>query len=181
MTSVPVTRLVALDDVPELTALLVANREFLAPWEPRRDDAWFTEHTQRRVVTDALVAHVDGRALEHVILDGDAIAGRIRLSGIVRGAFQSSPMGYWVAQSANGRGLATAAVAELLGIAFDELGLHRVQAETLAHNTASQKVLQRNGFERIGLAPAYLRIAGRWQDHLLWQRLAPRSESAPDG
>lgn len=167
-----VTRPLSVDDVPELTAVLVRERAFMAPWEPSRDDAYFTEDAQRRLVTEMLVAQVDGRALEHVILDGDAIVGRIRLAGIVRGAFQSTPMGYWVAQGHNGRGLATAAVAEMLGIAFDELGLHRVQAETLEHNVASQKVLERNGFERIGLAPAYLRIAGRWQDHILWQRLA---------
>ncbi len=48
-----------------------------------------------------------------------------------------------------------------------------MQAETLLHNTGSQRVLERNGFERIGLAPAYLRIAGSWQDHILFQVLNP--------
>jgi hypothetical protein len=32
-------------------------------------------------------------------------------------------------------------------------------------------VLLRNGFTRIGLAPAHLRIAGRRQDRLLFQRI----------
>jgi ribosomal-protein-alanine N-acetyltransferase len=32
-------------------------------------------------------------------------------------------------------------------------------------------VLTRTGFERIGVAPAYLNIAGRWQDHVLFQRI----------
>ena len=49
-------------------------------------------------------------------------------------------------------------------VAFGELGLHRLQAETLLDNVASQKVLERNGFVRIGMAPTYLKIAGRWQD-----------------
>ncbi|WP_313959774.1 GNAT family protein [Microbacterium paludicola] len=52
-----------------------------------------------------------------------------------------------------------------------ELGPHRVQAATLTHNTASQRVLVANGFIRIGAAARYLRIAGEWQDHLLFQRL----------
>lgn len=169
-----VTRPLSLDDVPELTALLVEQREFMSPWDPLRDDVYFTEEVQRRLVAESLTAQDDGRALEHVILDGGSIVGRIRLAGIVRGAFQSSPIGYWVAREHNGRGLATAAVAEMLGIAFGELGLHRVQAETLEHNVASQRVLARNGFEAIGLAPAYLQIAGRWQDHILWQRLTDR-------
>ena len=59
-----------------------------------------------------------------------------------------------------------------LDLAFGELGLHRVQAATLPHNAASQRVLTNNGFALIGVAPRYLRIAGRWQDHLLFQRLA---------
>jgi [ribosomal protein S5]-alanine N-acetyltransferase len=67
-----------------------------------------------------------------------------------------------------GRGLATAAVRDIVGVAFGELNLHRVQAETLLHNVRSQRVLKRNGFVRIGMAPAYLNIAGRWQDHVLY-------------
>jgi ribosomal-protein-alanine N-acetyltransferase len=55
--------------------------------------------------------------------------------------------------------------------ARDELRLHRLQAATLMHNTASQRTLIANGFERIGSAPKYLRIAGEWQDHFLFQRL----------
>jgi ribosomal-protein-alanine N-acetyltransferase len=61
----------------------------------------------------------------------------------------------------------------MVGIAFTRLGLHRVQAETLLDNIGSQRVLERNGFERIGMAPAYLRIAGRWQDMILFQVLNP--------
>ncbi|MBT2485945.1 hypothetical protein J7E28_14660 [Microbacterium sp. ISL-108] len=52
-----------------------------------------------------------------------------------------------------------------------QLKLHRLQAATLIHNTGSQAVLTANGFERIGHAPRYLRVAGEWQDHLLFQRL----------
>jgi ribosomal-protein-alanine N-acetyltransferase len=32
-------------------------------------------------------------------------------------------------------------------------------------------VLRRSGFTPIGVAPRYLRIAGEWQDHLLFQLL----------
>jgi len=69
----------------------------------------------------------------------------------------------------NCRGLASAAVRHIIQVAFGELGLHRIQAETLPHNVRSQRVLERTGFTRFGMAPAYLRIAGRWQDHIMWQ------------
>ena len=63
------------------------------------------------------------------------------------------------------------AVQAALAHARDDLGLHRVQAATLVHNTASQRVLAATGFTPIGRAERYLHIAGEWQDHLLFQRL----------
>ena len=100
--------------------------------------------------------------------------GDVGLSNVVRGSFQSASLGYWVDVDHQGRGIATAAVALAVDAGFAELGLHRVEAGTLRHNVASQAVLQRNGFVRIGVAPAYLHIAGRWQDHVLFQRVHDR-------
>ena len=57
-------------------------------------------------------------------------------------------------------------------ISFVELGLHRLQAATLVDNQPSRRVLEKNGFESIGLARRYLEIAGEWRDHLLFQRTA---------
>ncbi|WP_062463128.1 GNAT family N-acetyltransferase [Demequina soli] len=172
MTDTPRTRLIALDDAAELAGLVAANRAFMAPWDPIRSDVFYTEPGQRVVIAALLEEHAAGRALPHAILaDDGAIAGRITLAGIARGPFQSAGMGYWVAKELNGRGLATEAVARVTALAFGELGLHRVQAETLPHNLRSQGVLERNGFERYGYAPRYLRIAGEWQDHVMFQVL----------
>ncbi|MHA7984987.1 GNAT family N-acetyltransferase [Rathayibacter sp. CAU 1779] len=159
------------DDVA-LSRLVARNREFLAPWDPVRPAEYFTVDGQRAGIAAALERHQHGEALPLVVLDDEGeIAGRLTLSGIVRGAFQSCSMGYWLSEHQTGKGLATQAVQAAVEWAFEELELHRVQAETLAANTASQKVLVRAGFERYGLAPRYLKIAGMWQDHLLFQRL----------
>lgn len=165
-----------------LADLLSANRKFLAPLEPARADEYFTADGQRRVIRGILQEHSQGKSLPHVILDGAGeVAGRITLNSIVRGAFQSCSMGYWVDAAHNGRGLATAAVRSLTLTALEDLGLHRVQAEILPHNVASKRVLERNGFARYGTAPSYLKIAGHWQDHDLYQLLAAEAaqELAP--
>lgn len=168
------SRLVTLDDVPALTELMRVNREFLAPWEPVRAESHFTERGQREAVESALAGWARGTHLPHVILDeAGRVAGRINLNDIVRGAFLSGNLGYWLAAEHTGRGLATSAVRHVIEVAFGELGLHRIQAATLAHNVRSQRVLARNGFDRIGMAPKYLRIAGSWQDHLLFQLIRP--------
>jgi ribosomal-protein-alanine N-acetyltransferase len=165
------TRLIRIEDAAELAEALDANAAFLAPYEPERPRVQsLDEH--RRAIERWLRAHAEGSAVPHVILDGDRIVGRITLSNIVRFAFLSCTLGYWVAEADNGRGHATAAVARMCEIAFRESGLHRVEAGTLVDNLRSQRVLQHNGFERFGLAPGYLRIADRWQDHILFQRLS---------
>jgi ribosomal-protein-alanine N-acetyltransferase len=175
-----VTRLLEREDAAELAAVLAANRAFMAPWEPVRDDRYFTADGQQDVIAAALEQHAQGTGLPHVIIvepvgsgEPGGIVGRITLNGIVRGPFLSCSVGYWVSEAVNGRGLATAALREMVRVAFDELGLHRVQAETLVHNHASQRVLERNGFVRFGLAPAYLHIAGQWQDHIMFQLVRP--------
>src|ERR1022692_1911802 len=131
---VSATRLVTLDDVPVLAQLLGVNRGFLAPWEPVRGDGYFTADGQRAVIRDALERHEGGSALPHVVLDKHGrVVGRVTLSEIVRGAFQSCSLGYWVSAPGNGRGLATAAVRDITRVAFGEHGLHRIQAATLLH------------------------------------------------
>lgn len=172
-------RRLSVDDVEEVTALLQQNREFLAPWEPTREDEYFHPETQREIARQSLDEHVQGRTFPAVILDDGAIVGRLTLSGITRGAFQSAAMGYWVSERANGRGVATRAVSAAIAVAFGELGLHRLQAETVVANAASQRVLAKNGFRPYGAAPDYLRIDGRWQDHILFQLISSSSTTPP--
>lgn len=167
------TRLIEPGDAERLADVLQRNRAFLEPWEPVRADSYFTVEGQTRTIAEALAVHARGQLLPHVILDEHGrVVGRISLNSIVRGAFQSASLGYWLDEASGGHGLATQAVAELVAIAFGELGLHRVEAGTMPHNTRSQAVLRRNGFVRFGYAPRYVSIAGSYRDHVLFQRLA---------
>ncbi|MBC7593319.1 MAG: GNAT family N-acetyltransferase [Kineosporiaceae bacterium] len=168
------TRLITLEDAPVLAELLRVNRDFLAPWEPIRGEDYSTVDGQRTDIAAALERHEQGTALPHVIVeDSGRVVGRITLNGIVRGPFQSCSVGYWLGAADNGRGVATAAVRDIMRVAFEEMGLHRVEAGTLLRNVRSQRVLERNGFVRFGVAPTYLKIAGEWQDHALYQVLSP--------
>ena len=159
-------------DGAELAAAYTRNREHLAPWEPLRSDAFFTAERQATHVEESLRGVTEGRSAAFVLTDARGrIVGRVNLSDIVRGAFWSAHLGYWIDQQVAGRGVMRRAVRSVCTQARDDLGLHRIQAATLVHNAASQRVLNALGFTRIGLAPRYLRIAGEWQDHLLFQRI----------
>jgi len=159
-------------DAEQLAELVRRSRSFLEPWEPVRPDSYFTPAGQQEAIDKALQQRAAGLAEPFVILEDGVVVGRVTLNNIVRGPFQSASVGYWLDREAVGRGLATAAVGELVELAFGVLGLHRLEAGTLPNNLASRAVLTRNRFEQFGYAQRYLAIAGAYADHILFQRLA---------
>jgi [ribosomal protein S5]-alanine N-acetyltransferase len=157
-------------DASALAAAYCRNRAHLAPWEPVRGEDFYSADGQAAAVRATLAAAAEGAQDPWLVMYGADVVGRITLSNIVRGMFLSASIGYWTDRTHTGRGLATEAVGFAVRRA-DELGLHRVEAGTLVHNLASQRVLLTCGFERVGLAREYLFIAGQWQDHEIFQRI----------
>ncbi len=170
-------RLIRVEDAAELSRIVTDSADHLRPWEPTRTPAYFTERGQRRLIEGLLRFHRAGTTVPFIVeSEIGEILGRLTLNGVTHGAFDSCSMGYWIRADRLRRGHATRAVAAGVHHAFEDLGLHRVQAETLPENAASQAVLAANGFTRIGAAAQYLRIDGRWRDHLLFQVV----NAAPD-
>ncbi|WDG17940.1 GNAT family N-acetyltransferase [Microbacterium sp. Clip185] len=164
-----VLRPLAMGDASALADAYRRNREHLAPWEPLRPERFFTQDGQEEDIAARAASAEAGAGCSLGVFHGERIVGRFNLAGIVRGPFQSGGLGYWVDRDVTGRGIATSAVRAIVTAAREELGLHRLEASTLTHNHASQSVLRKAGFEQIGFAPRYLQIAGRWQDHNLYQ------------
>lgn len=165
-------------DAEVLADLWQRHRAHLDPWSPLREPRFYTVAGQLEIVERRLLTMARGGGAFFVVTDDSgAVVGELNLNDVVHGAFMNANVGYWLAGDAQGRGLMTRAVEEVTKHAFDVMGLHRLQAGTLVHNERSQAVLLRAGFERFGLARRYLRIAGRWQDHVLFQRLAHDEET----
>ena len=157
-------------DVPPIRRLLRSNAEHLRPWSPvprlGEDPSSLTE------ISKAILRQrrdwSRGEAFIFFLADPSAdgmLLGRVALTGVVRGAFLSAHIGYWIDGDHQGRGLMTEAVSAVVTFAFEALGLHRVQAAVMPHNTASLKVLAKLGFRKEGECARYLQIAGRWADH----------------
>jgi ribosomal-protein-alanine N-acetyltransferase len=157
-----------LSDAAALLELRVRNRAFLEPWEPLREDRFFTQAAQEEAARGAIRERDEGRALPFVIVVDDAVAGMVNLNGIVRGVFGNAYLGYWIDQAHGGRGLMTEAVRRAVTYAFAAAGLHRVQAAVMPRNAPSIRVLEKLGFREEGLAERYLRINGVWEDHKLF-------------
>jgi [ribosomal protein S5]-alanine N-acetyltransferase len=167
-----VLRPVTSADAAALARAYVRNWEHLAPWEPVRDKEFFTEVGQAALLATQEEERRRGRYARWALADrAGEIVGSVALSSIVLGPFRNADLGYWIDGRLTRRGLTSAAVDVVCGLAADRLGLHRIQAGTCLDNLASQRVLAKCGFEPFGVAPRYLHIAGRWRDHRLFQRI----------
>jgi ribosomal-protein-alanine N-acetyltransferase len=102
----------------------------------------------------------------------DAIVGTFNFSEIVRGGFQSTYLGYYAFAPHAGSGYMTEGMALALDAAFDTLGLHRVEVNIQPSNARSLALAERVGFTREGYSRRYVKIAGRWRDHVRFAMLA---------
>ena len=108
----------------------------------------------------------------------EILVGGVTLSNVRRRGAQFVNLGYWMGQQYAGQGMMSEAVPTCLPFAFDSLDLHRVHAAFLPTNTASRRVLQKNGFIEEGFAEKYLQIDGRWEDHVMMGLTRERHELA---
>jgi ribosomal-protein-alanine N-acetyltransferase len=166
-----VMRPATLEDTDSLARARLRNRAHLDRWEPVRPEDYFTSRAQAARLRIQLEESRAGRMAPWVLDREGEIVGALTLSNISLGPFRSGILGYWIDMDHIGRGLATAAVTRACESADTELGLHRVEANTLLDNVPSQRVLTKCGFEEFGVAPEYLHINGAWRDHRLFQRI----------
>ncbi|MGF7031840.1 ribosomal-protein-alanine N-acetyltransferase [Paenibacillus mucilaginosus] len=163
------TRILLHSDAEALWRLKTENRGFFQPFEPVQDEASYTRAAVKEYISHSLAEQEQGGSFSFgIFTPDDELIGRVRLSCIVRGAWQNANLGYMLAERWNGRGLMTEAVGLTLKFAFEHANLHRVQAGIMPHNLGSQRVAEKNGMRCEGLAERYLRIAGVWEDHRIY-------------
>jgi ribosomal-protein-alanine N-acetyltransferase len=164
-------------DAQRMLNYAVENRSRLEPWEPLRGPAYYTLGFWRDDLASAPGEYEEDLSMRLILLSrGDEegpVLGSANFRNFCRGVFQSCTLGYSLAGGAQGRGLMEEALRAAIGHAFGPLNLHRVAAAYMPRNERSARLLERLGFEREGLAKSYLRIAGRWEDHVLTSKVNP--------
>ena len=163
------------EDAPALTAALadraIAHNLAVVPWPYTLRDAEAYLASPRDPVLPSLLIVERGAAAP--VLVGACGLGR-RPSGAVE-------LGYWIARPFWGRGIATEACGALIAIAH-ALGLPSLEASHFVDNPASGRVLEKLGFEPLGIIAPRLSCA-RGQDvpaRLMRLRLSPAAEVDED-
>jgi ribosomal-protein-alanine N-acetyltransferase len=145
------------------------NSEFLKEWEPIRDASFYEEEQHIKQLQSDIVNIQNGSLLRLWISkkdDADKIIGTVSFNNIVRGAFLSCHLGYRLDKDEINKGLAAEAIKKGIEIMFNEYKLHRIEANIMPKNKASLKVVEKLGFYNEGLAYKYLKIHGKWEDHI---------------
>ncbi len=151
-------------DARTLSRLLKDNRAWLQKWEatvpgyeglpPAGDMIRGVLRLARKDQVAPFVIEYRGR-----------VVGQVTLSGLSFGSLASGAVGYWVAQSAAGKGITPLAVALVTDWAFTNLGIHRVEVCIRPENEASLRVVRKLGMRYEGLRRRYIHIDGDWRDH----------------
>jgi ribosomal-protein-alanine N-acetyltransferase len=163
----------AMGDYAAWAELRALSRHHLTIWEPQwaRDELSRSafrrrlRQYQRELREDQGYAFLIFRSADATLLGG------LSISNVRRGVAQAASIGYWIGVPYIRRGHMSDAVKACLPVAFNTLGLHRLEAACLPHNVPSQRVLEKAGFKREGMARRYLKINGVWQDHDLFALL----------
>ena len=141
------------DHAPAVLAFETTNRAYFAASISDRGDDFFDEYEDRH---RALIAEQDAGTIACYLLvaDDGEVLGRFNLRFVGPGVAE---LGYRVAEQATGRGVATATVRDLCGIAATRHGVTTLRAASSSANVASQRVLLKAGFTPTGPAdPAHL-------------------------
>lgn len=153
-------------DEEEFLERVRASRHLHRPWTyPPDTSAGFRLLLSR--------AAMETEEIDLVCRSGDeALVGMVNLSQIFLGDFRSAYLGYLAFVPHQQRGYLTEGVTLLLRRAFGSGGLHRVEANVQPDNLRSIALVEGLGFRREGYSPKYLKIGGRWRDHVRYAILA---------
>ncbi|SHG66608.1 GNAT family N-acetyltransferase [Massilia sp. CF038] len=148
------------DDAPALYTFEMANRKWFEQHIDARGDAFYTQDAVRRHVGELVDAHTRGQWHACVLADENGtIVGRANLKEIDIVAGRAE-VGYRIAGTHIGRGLATMALRHLIDLARDQWKLHTLTGVATEQNAASFKVLEKCGFRLLVPLPGVAVVLG---------------------
>ena len=105
-------------------------------------------------------------------IQDEAICVVINLNIITYEALCSAYVSYYGVLGQTESGYMKEGMLQVIRYAFEELGLHRLEANIQPGNHASIALARSTGYEYEGYSPRYLKINGEWHDHERWAVLA---------
>lgn len=169
-------KILNVDSTEDMLNYYTKNKEHLKSYEPTRDDSFYSIEAQRQIIAENYKQFLNGLGACFGIYASSKLIGKVQLSNVVYGVFKSGIVGYSIDTEFQGKGYMKEALSLLIKYAFEEMGLHRIEASTLVDNIKSQRVLKGCGFQELGLNKNYLYINGKWRDHITFYKIINESK-----
>jgi ribosomal-protein-alanine N-acetyltransferase len=119
------------------------DRDEIEVTEPWRLPTYFSVEGQLDRIARTWPEH---RALGFVAIADEQLVGALGLEDVTS---EAASVGYFISSTRRGAGLATRALALLIGIAFNDVGIRTLTADIRPENVASLRVAERNGFRYV--------------------------------
>lgn len=169
-------------DAAAMAAFLRDNDAHLNRWSPAPPPAYLTEAFWAEKFQAEAADQAADRGVRFLLATADDPAGLIgwaNFTTIVRGVWHCCNLGYALGAAAEGQGYMVEGLRGAVGHMFGPKNLHRIQANYMPANVRSAKVLRTLGFKVEGYAYDFLRINGRWEDHVLTSLTNPAWREPP--
>ena len=155
-------RRLSAQDREEFIRLVNLSSDLLHPW---------VTLPETPVKFDGYLERFDGDNAECILIcerESGSIVGTVSINQILRGPYQRGTIGYNSFMPWAGKGYMSEGLPLVFRFAFDDLGLHRLEADIQPDNKLSLRLAEKVGLCREGYSPAFIFVSGAWRDHERW-------------
>ncbi len=159
------------EDIPALQDYYIRNRDFLQPWEPLRNESYYSRESLANMVKAEEIEEIRRKAFRGYLFlkeTSQKIIGFTGLTNIQSAYDQSARVGYKLDKQYINKGYITEALVSLISFGFQTESLHRLEAHVMPKNLASQRVMEKLHFKKEGVSLHFRKINGAWEDHILY-------------
>lgn len=149
----------SIEDTSEFLANVKESQDLHSPWvQAPSDECKYGDYIKR-------IQNANQKGFFIRLNTTDNLVGVINISEIVMGCFQSAYLGFYAFSGHAGKGFMSEGLGLVIGHAFNDLGLHRLEANIQRNNIKSISLIRRHRFRHEGVSLRYLKINNEWRDH----------------
>lgn len=170
------------NDAASVLSFYEDNKAVFEPWEPKRDNNFYTLSYQKASLTAESNLMAEGRLFRYWVFTKEhpeEIIGCLCFQNILREPYKSCSLGYKFSADHFHQGYASESIKKGIEIMFDEFHIHRIEAFIMEHNEPSLRLIERLAFHYEGLCLSYARIRDIWSDHKRYALINPSDLVVP--
>lgn len=162
-------KLINQKDADEIFALIDSNRAYFREWLGWLDGTKEVADTYKFISLN-LHKYADGAGIDTAIVYEGEIVGKVTIHQIDTST-KTAHIGYMLGEQFTGKGIMTKAVQAMMRIAFEELGMNKIEIQAAVGNAKSRAIPERLGFTKEGISRQSEWLYDHYVDHAVYSLL----------